>query len=63
MCMYFSESELPGGWSRLFCRESEPTQFGRLRELRLPEPEPPKKVTAPQHCLEEKPITELVEIT
>ena len=56
--MYFSESELPGGWSRLFCRESEPTQFGRL-----PEPEPPKKVTAPQHCLEEKPKTELVEIT
>ena len=34
-------------------REPEPTQFGRsrLRDLGLPEPEPPKKVAAPQHCL------------
>ena len=32
-------------WSRLFCLEPEPTQFGRsrLRDLGLPEPEPPKK--------------------
>ena len=34
--------------------EPEPNQFGRsrsrLRDLRLPEPEPPKKVAAPQHC-------------
>ena len=38
-------------WSRL-----EPTQYGRsqnrLRDLGLPEPELPKKVAAPQHCLE-----------
>ena len=36
-----------------FCQEPEPTQFGRsrsrLRDLGLPEPEPPKKVAAPQH--------------
>ena len=48
-------------WSRgrleppFFCLEPEPTQFSRvrsrLRDLGLPEPEPPEKVAAPQHCL------------
>ena len=42
-------------WSRLFCLEPEPTQFvqsrNRLQDLGLPEPEPPKKVAAPQHWL------------
>ena len=39
-----------------FCLELEPTQVGRsrsqLRDLghQEPEPEPPKKVAAPQHC-------------
>ena len=36
-----------------FCLEPGPTLFGRSRrlwDLRLPEPEPPKKVAAPQHC-------------
>ena len=41
-------------WSPLFCLEPEPNQVGqnrsRLRDLGLPEPEPPKKVVAPQHC-------------
>ena len=45
---YCMEQEPP-----FFCLEPEPTQFGRsrLRDLGLPEPEPPKKVAAPQHCL------------
>ena len=38
-----------------FLLELEPTQFGRsrsrLRDLGLPELEPPKKVAAPQHCI------------
>ena len=44
-------------WSRsrleLFLPGTEPTNSGRsrLRDLGLPEPEPPKKVAAPQHCL------------
>ena len=44
--------------SRLFCLEPEPTQVGRsrsrLRDLSNQEPEPPKKVAAPQHCFLEK---------
>ena len=36
-----------------FCLVPEPTQFGwsRLWDLGLPEPEPPKKVVAPQHWI------------
>ena len=47
------EPEPPG--ATFFCLESEPTQFGRsrsqsrLQDLGLLEPEPPKKVAAPQH--------------
>ena len=45
------EPEPPG--AAIFCLEPEPTQFGRsrsrLQDLGLPEPEPPKKVAAPQH--------------
>ena len=44
-----------GAAAAFFCLEPEPTQFsqGRSRPqgLRLPEPEPPKKVAAPQHRL------------
>ena len=56
-------------WSRLFlpgvtffCLEPEPTQVGwsRLRDLRHLEPEPPKKVTAPQHCWKGKASTNIV---
>ena len=51
------EPELPGAAS--FCLEPEPwpTKVGRsrsmsrLRDLGRQEPEPPKKVAAPQHCL------------
>ena len=43
-----------GAGAAFFCLEPEPTQFGRsrsrLRDLELPEPEPPKKVADPQHC-------------
>ena len=46
------EPEPPGAAS--FCLEPEPTQVGRsrsrLRDLGHLEPEPPKKVVAPQHC-------------
>ena len=46
------EPEPPG--AAFFCLEPEPTQVGRsrsrLRDLGDPEPEPPKKVAAPQHC-------------
>ena len=41
-----------------FLPEPEPTQFGRswsrLRDFGLPEPEPPKKVAAPEHCFSSK---------
>ena len=56
-------------WSRLFlpgvtffCLEPEPTQVGwsRLRDLRHLEPEPPKKVAAPQHCWKGKASTNIV---
>ena len=44
-----------GSGAAFFCLEPEPTQSGRsrsrLRDLGLPEPEPPKKVAAPQHWL------------
>ena len=44
--------EPPGAAS--FCLELELTQVGRsrswLRDLGHQEPEPPKKVAAPQHC-------------
>ena len=47
------EPEPPGAAS--FCLEPEPTQVGRsrsrLRDLGHQEPEPPKKVAAPQHCI------------
>ena len=47
------EKEPPGTAS--FCLEPEPTQVGwsrsRLRDLGHQEPEPPKKVAAPQHCV------------
>ena len=46
------EPEPPG--AAFFCLEPEPTQVGqswsRLQDLGHPEPEPPKKVVAPQHC-------------
>ena len=46
------EPEPPG--AAFFCLELEPTQVGRsrsrLRDLGHLEPEPPKKVAAPQHC-------------
>ena len=49
---FFKSSNEPG--AAFFCLEPEPTQFGRsrsrLRGLVLPEPEPSKKVRAPQHC-------------
>ena len=49
----------PAG-AAFFCLEPEPTQVGqsrsrsRLRDLGdlEPEPEPPKKVAAPQHCVQ-----------
>ena len=43
-----------GAGAAFFGLEPEPTQFGRrrLQDLGLPEPEPPKKVAAPQHCSE-----------
>ena len=48
------EPEPPGAAS--FCLEPEPTQVGRsrswLRDLGYQEPEPPKKVAAPQHCFD-----------
>ena len=41
----------------IFCLEPELTQVGRsrsrFRDLDHPEPEPPKKVAAPQHCLQQ----------
>ena len=46
------EQEPPG--SAFSDLEPDLTQFGRsrlrLRDLALPEPEPPKKVASPQHC-------------
>ena len=51
------ELELPG--AAFVCLEPEPelTQVGqsrsRLRDLCHPQPEPPKKVAALQHCLTE----------
>ena len=45
-----------GAGAASFCLEPEPTQVGRsrswsrLRDLGHQEPEPPKKVVAPQHC-------------
>ena len=49
------EPEPPG--AAYFCLEPEPTQIGRsrgqLRDLGHAEPEPPKTVAAPQHCLED----------
>ena len=48
------EPEPPGAAS--FCLEPELTQVGwsrsRLWDLGIQEPEPPKKVAAPQHCHE-----------
>ena len=41
------EPELPGAAS--FCLEPEPTQVGRDLGHQEPEPEPLKKVAAPQH--------------
>ena len=53
------ELEPPGAAS--FCLEPEPTQVGRsrsrLRDLGHQEPEPPKKVAAPQHCFRVADIT------
>ena len=47
------EPEPPG--AAFFCLEPEPTQVGRsrsrLRDLGDLEPEPPKKVAAPQHWI------------
>ena len=42
-----------GAGAASFCLEPEPTQVGRsrLRDLGHQEPEPPKKVAAPQHWL------------
>ena len=44
-----------GAGAAYFCLEPEPTQVGRsrirLRDLGHPEPEAPKKVAAPQHCV------------
>ena len=43
-----------GAGAAFFCLEPELTQVGRsqsrLLDLGNPEPEPPKKVAAPQHC-------------
>ena len=47
--------EAGAAWSRLFLPGAEPTQVGqsrsRLQDLGHQEPEPPKQVVAPQHCL------------
>ena len=42
-----------GAGAASFCLEPEPTQVGRsrLQDLGHQEPEPPKKVAAPQHCI------------
>ena len=43
-------------WSRHFLPGAGPVFLhgaGRLRGLERPEPEPPKKVAAPQHCFSE----------
>ena len=52
------EPEPPGAAS--FCLEPEPTQVGRsrsrLRDLGNQEPEPPKKVAAPQHWYKQSSI-------